>query len=125
MLTFEELERSIDPADMETCAVYRHFRTTPLGAFPPQLWCQQDFLFRTNNFAESFHPSLSRRVTQHLPQFPVFARHVVRLIRESRLKLDGERFSPKHLWRMAAVRRKVNTLVENYLNSPPFALPIS
>ena len=122
--TFEELERHIDPADMETCAVYRHFRTVWLCAFPPSLWCQHDHLFRTNNFAESFHASLSRRVTQHNPQFPVFARHVVRLVRESRLELDEERFNPKQRWRMAAVRRKVNTLIGNYLNGPPLALAL-
>ena len=124
MSTFEELERHVDPADMETCALYRHFRTVWLGAFPPSLWCQHDRLFRTNNFAESFHALLSRRVTQHYPQFPVFARHVVRLIQEGRLKLDEERFNPKQRWRMAAVRRKVNTLIENYLNGPPLALPL-
>ena len=103
--TFEELERHIDPADMETCAVYRYFRTVWICTFPPSLWCQHDCLFRTNNFAESFHALLSRLVTQHHPQFPVFASHVVRLIRESRLKLDEERFDPKQRWCMAAVRR--------------------
>ena len=36
--TFEELERHIDPADMETCAVCCHFRTVWICTFPPSLW---------------------------------------------------------------------------------------
>ena len=125
--TFEELERHLDPADMETRAVYNHFRSVWFGVFPPSLWCRHDCLFRTNNFAESFHASLSRQLMQHHPQFSVFARHVIRLIHESRTKLDGERFNPKQRWRMTAVRLKVNALIGNYLNGPilPFASPTS
>ena len=122
---FDEFERRIGNADTDTRAVYLHFKTVWMDMFPPLLWCQNDHLFRTNNFAESFHASLTRRLTQHHPQFPVFARHVVKMIAESRIRLDEERFNPKRRWRMGSVRRKVNTLIGNYLNGPPLALPLS
>ena len=122
---YAEFERKIDNVDADTRAVYRHFKTVWLDTFPPSLWCQNDHIFRTNNFAESFHASLSRRLTQHHHQFNVLARHVVKMIKESRLRLDEERFNPKQRWRMGVVKRKLSALIENYLNGPPLALPLS
>ena len=56
-------------------------------------------MFRTDSFAESFHASFSRRLTLHHPQFHVFARYIVKTIKESRLRLEDERFNPKYRWR--------------------------
>ena len=57
-------------------------------------------------------------------QFYLFARQVVQIIDESKTRLEEERLHPKERLRGAAVRRKINTLIENYNRGPPLALPL-
>ena len=92
--------------------------------FPISIWCQNNASFRTNNVAESFHAALSRRILHHHPQFYLFTRQVVQIINESKTILEEERLHPKERLRGAAVRRKINTLIENYNRGPPLALPL-
>ena len=81
--------------------------------------------FRTNNFAESFHASLSRRDVPCHPTFYTFLKRIIRIIQESKAELEVERQNPKTRRRTKeCVGMKVATLIDNYVHGPPLALTL-
>ena len=90
-----------------------------------ELWCINTSTFRTNNYAESFHASLARRIIPCHPGFYVFLRNVIRIIKETKTELDVERLNPK-IKRSSKdpAARKTTLLIENYIRGPPLALAL-
>ena len=121
---FDELKNQLSPDDMDSHVVYSYFEEVWFGVFPVNLWCQNNASFRTNNVAESFHAALSRRILHQHPQFNTFARQIVQIIDESKVRLEEERRHPKERRRVEGTRRKIDLIVENYLRGPPLALPL-
>ena len=121
---FHELRNQLGLDDVDSRAVYNNFEDVWFASFTIALWCQNNSLCRTNNVAESFHASLSRRILHHHPQFNTFSRQLVQIINESKKRLEEERLHPKERPRNEATRRKVELLVENYARGPPLALPL-
>ena len=80
--------------------------------------------FRTNNFAESFHASLSRRDVPCHPTFYTFLKRIIRIIQESKGELEVERQNPKTRRMKECVGMKVTTLIDNYVHGPPLALAL-
>ena len=81
--------------DNDLVSVYGYFHDTWITGFPIELWCQNMSQFRTNNFAESFHASLSRRDVPCHPAFYTFLKRIIRIIQESKGELEVERQNPK------------------------------
>ena len=121
---FKEL-RSLFTGDTDLMAVSQFLDGAWMKSFPVELLCQNDAIFRTNNFAEIFHSARSRRSLQIKPQFYAFVRHIADIIAETREQFETHRVNPKpRTWRLERLRTKLRCLVENYMSGPPLALPL-
>ena len=108
--------------DNDIVSAYSYFHNTWITGFPIELWCQNMSQFRTNNFAESFHASLSRRDVPCHPAFYTFLKRIIRIIQESKTELEVEKQNPKTRRSKECVGMKVATLIDNYVHGPPLAL---
>ena len=122
---FEKLNNMFSSEDSDIRRLYSYFEDVWIRSIPIDCWCQYDSLFRTNNVAESFHATLSRRILNPHPQFFSFVDVVHRLIGEALMKLHTQRVNPKtRIDRAESVRNSLKTLVDNHLNGPPLGLPL-
>ena len=122
---FKRMNMLFPSTDVDLARVYCYFSDVWISAIPIPCWCQYDTNFRTNNFAESFHASLSRTGLQQHPEFNAFLHTVRSLIKEGEIRLQSQRLNPKsNIRRVMRVRSTLKALVDNYFQGPPLALPL-
>ena len=122
---FERMNTLFPTTDVDLARVYCYFGDVWIRSIPIQCWCQYDTNFRTNNFAESFHATLSRTGLQQHLEFNAFLHTVRSLIKEGEIRLQSQRLNPKSNIRwVMRVRSTLKALVDNYFQGPPLALPL-